>query len=404
MAKSAAAMPRKSKKSRSALGRIVRGIFCKRSIIIISDQKTQHVPFAAGTQAVTAVAVIGFVAWAAFSSGSYMAAQQVIDEKERKLATFEQENERVEAEFSLLKQDLMKIAESGKGSKAAEAAKEIVEQYADSPLGVDTDNAASKYDVVFNRIQLLENKVKELQSNHDDMMADIRSTTGGKIKELESVLARTGVDKEALQRSAEAKRLQEEQRREKYGRIEGTAEPIGDGRGGPFNPLPTHVLKEKDAELYFDLRKLVTLNEVVEALPLASPMKTSSYKKTSSFGTRVDPFRGTLAFHSGLDLAGAPGTQIVATNDGRIDFTGWKTAYGNTIDVKHEYGFSTRYAHLSKILVRPGQIVKKGQVIGVQGSTGRSTGNHLHYEVRYNDQPVNPSNFLKAGIDVSSAE
>ena len=72
------------------------------------------------------------------------------------------------------------------------------------------------------------------------------------------------------------------------------------------------------------------------------------------------------------------------------------------IDVKHEYGFTTRYGHLSQILVRPGQVVKKGQVIGVQGSTGRSTGEHLHYEVRYQDKPINPGNFLKAGQDVQA--
>jgi murein DD-endopeptidase MepM/ murein hydrolase activator NlpD len=410
MAKTTIKPARKNKKPKTAAGRwlqdFMKRALCKRSIIVISDHKTQHVPFAASTQAFLAIGIMGFVAWGAFSSGSYMAAQKVIDEKEQKLANFAQENERVEAEFALLKQDLIKLADGSKGAKGAELAKEIAQQYADKPSTgkADGDDVSSKYDVVFNRIKFLENKVRDLQSNHDAMMADIRATTGGKIKELERVLAKTGVDGEALQRAAEAKRLQEEQRREKYGRIEGASTLPAGGQGGPFNPPATSVLKDKETELYFNLRKLTALNEIVTAMPLASPMASDDYRQTSGFGTRVDPFRGVLGYHAGVDLAGNSGAKIVAANDGRVDFAGWKTAYGNVVDVKHEYGFATRYGHLSKILVRPGQVVKKGQVIAIQGSTGRSTGEHLHYEVQYQGRPINPGNFLKAGADVRALD
>ncbi|MBX9726378.1 MAG: M23 family metallopeptidase [Rickettsiales bacterium] len=416
MAKSATPRAmRKGNKAKTIARTGVKGflsrLLCKRSIIIISNHKTQHVPFSAGLQACFAFAAIGFVAWASYSSGSYAAVQREMKEKEAKLASFAQQNARVEAEFSLLKQDLMKLADGGKAATSPQAVKEIAAQYNSpdsknnpaitSALTKDSE-LASKYNVVFNRIQFLENKVRDLQSNHDAMIADIRAATGGKIKELESVIAKTGVDSAPLERAAEAKRLQEEQRKEKYGRIEGTANALADGQGGPFTPVSTSsVLKEKDTELYFSLRKLVTLNDVVGAMPLGIPM-AADYRKTSGFGTRVDPFRGALSFHAGVDLGAASGTKIIATNDGRIDFAGWKTAYGNVIDVKHEYGFTTRYGHLSKILVRPGQVVKKGQVIGVQGSTGRSTGEHLHYEVRYNDRAINPTNFLKAGRDVQA--
>ncbi len=399
---------RKGNKAKTAvrgglLGFIDR-VFSKRSIIVVSGHTTTHVPFSARAQLLMSVAVLGFVGLGSYSSGSYMAAQQVIDEKEQKLASFEQENAKVEAEFTLLKQDLMKLAEGGKGAKAAEAAKEIVEQYAADAAAPATSltgntETEAQYNVVFNRIQFLEAKVKALQSDHDAMIAGIRATTGGKIKEIESVIARTGINVEPLRRAAEAKQIQEEQRREKYGR---TQAANTEGKGGPYTPLPTAVLKEKETELYFNLRKLMSLDDVVSAMPLASPMASSTYKKTSGFGTRVDPFRGTLSTHSGVDLAGPSGTKVVASNNGRIDFAGWKTAYGNTVDVKHDYGFTTRYGHLRQILVKPGQFVRKGQVIAIQGSTGRSTGDHLHYEVRYNDKPINPSNFLKAGSDVQA--
>lgn len=399
------ALPRKKQKPKTTLGKFFAALFCKRSIIIISDHRTQHLPFAAGTQVMMTVATMGFIAWAAFSSGSYMAAQKVIDEKEKKLATFAEENERVSAEFTLLRQDLVKLAEGGKGNKTAEAAKEIVEQYADKPTTVASGEDSSKYDVVFNRIQFLENKVKELQNDHDMMMADIRATTGGKIKELEKVIARTGLDKEDLQRAADAKRIQDEQHDEKYGRTEGGAQPGAEGgQGGPYVPLSTNVLKQKDAELYFNLRKVTALNDVVTAMPLAAPLAEGDYRTTSRYGMRVDPFRGILSMHAGVDLAGASGAKILATNNGRVDFAGWKTAYGNVVDIKHEYGFTTRYGHLRQILVRPGQLVKKGQVIAIQGSTGRSTGEHLHYEVQYNNKTINPSHFLKAGQEYEAGE
>jgi murein DD-endopeptidase MepM/ murein hydrolase activator NlpD len=117
----------------------------------------------------------------------------------------------------------------------------------------------------------------------------------------------------------------------------------------------------------------------------------------SQFGRRIDPFTGRLAFHSGLDMAGPTGSKIYATADGKVEFTGRQGAYGIMVDIAHGFGLSTRYAHLSQILVEDGQAVKKGQVIAIQGSTGRSTGAHLHYEVRYKDQPLDPRKFLNAG-------
>ncbi len=389
---------------RKRLGNRLNAFFCKRSIIIISEHKTQHVPFSAVTQFVAFVAMVGFVGWASFSSGSYMAAQAVLTEKDRTIASTTEHNEKVTAEFSLLKRDLMKLAEENKSGELADYAKMMTEQFADSEESVTQEFAkankaaevSDKYNAVFKRIEYLENKVKDLQSTHDLMVADIKATTGGKIAELERVIATTGVDKAPLERQALARQKQAEQRAEKYGRT------IQNGQGGPFVPVKTSMLREKEPELYFNMKRMMTLNDIVSALPVADPMATKSYRRTSSFGTRVDPFRGALAYHSGVDLAGPKGTMIRATSDGQISLTGWRGAYGQMVEVKHDFGFATRYGHLSKILVKPGQTVKRGEVIAVQGSTGRSTGNHLHYEVRYNGNAINPSNFLKAGQDVRS--
>lgn len=382
-------------------------LFCKRSIIIISERKTQHVPFSGLTQFVGVIALIGFVGWASYSSGSYMAASAVLDEKERKLATTTEENERVGAEFALLKRDLQKLAEGNKSGELNDYAKMMTQQFANeedsnlNPEFAEANKAAEvsdKYNAVFERIDYLENKVKELQSTHDMMVSDIKATTGGKIAELERVIAATGIDKAPLERQAQARQQQAEQRAEKYGRIE------ADARGGPFIPTKPTVLKDKEPELYFNLKRVMTLNDIVTSMPLDTPMTVSNYRKTSGFGTRVDPFRGALAFHSGVDLAGPIGMKVKATSDGTVSFTGWRGAYGNLVELQHGYGFATRYGHLRQILVKPGQTIKKGQVIAIQGSTGRSTGNHVHYEVRFHDKPINPNNFLKAGADMRAAE
>lgn len=383
--------------------RVFGRLFCKRSIIVISEHKTQHVPFAVSAQLLALVGILFIVGWASYSSGSYMAAQEVLVEKDRKIARTTEENERVGAEFTLLKRDLEKLAKEENNTRLSAYAKMMSEQLSkpDNPTGrtfneaVAKDAVNEKYNAVFKRIDYLENKVKQLQFEHENLLADIRTTTGNKIREIEAVIARTGIDAEPLERQARAKVNQDEQRREKYGRIEG-------GQGGPFEPVKTtSILKDKETALYFELKRMMTLNEIMTAMPLSKPI-TTDYRVTSGYGTRIDPFRGSLAFHSGIDLAGHVGVQVRATSDGKVTFTGWKGAYGNTVDVEHGYGFVTRYGHLSRVLVKEGQVVKRGDVIAVQGSTGRSTGHHLHYEVRYQNKAINPRNFLEAGEHVRS--
>jgi len=112
---------------------------------------------------------------------------------------------------------------------------------------------------------------------------------------------------------------------------------------------------------------------------------------------RSDPFRGSAAMHAGIDLSGPIGTPIYATADGVVSTAGWNSGgYGNLVKVDHGRGIETRYGHLSAITVRPGDRITRGQVIGRMGSTGRSTGSHLHYEVRIDGRAVNPIPFMKS--------
>lgn len=127
--------------------------------------------------------------------------------------------------------------------------------------------------------------------------------------------------------------------------------------------------------------------------PSVIPINIKDYTMSSGYGIRIDPVYKSHKFHAGLDFAADMGTQVFATADGIVNFAKQKSGYGNCIDIDHGYNYRTRYAHLSKILVQEGQEVKRGELIGLVGSTGKSTGPHLHYEVHFKDQPQNPVNY-----------
>ncbi len=130
------------------------------------------------------------------------------------------------------------------------------------------------------------------------------------------------------------------------------------------------------------------------AASIPSQKPVTSVQVSSSFGIRSDPFTGRARRHTGIDIPGPLGTPIYATADGVADHAGWMNGYGNLVELNHGRGLETRYGHMSRIAINPGDHVTKGQLIGYMGSTGRSTGSHLHYEVRIDGTPVNPLPFL----------
>jgi len=138
------------------------------------------------------------------------------------------------------------------------------------------------------------------------------------------------------------------------------------------------------------------------SVPSSRPVQTATY--TSGYGVRSDPFRGAAAMHAGIDLAAPVGTPIYATADGIVQRAEWSGGYGNLVEIDHGKGLQTRFGHLSRLLVHPGERVVRGQEIGMMGSTGRSTGSHLHYEVRIDGHAVNPVPFLQSADYVTAME
>jgi len=142
-----------------------------------------------------------------------------------------------------------------------------------------------------------------------------------------------------------------------------------------------------------DLVHYLRLNKKrLDATPSISPV--SGGWITSHFGYRTSPFTGRREFHRGLDIAQRPGTPVIAPADGKVTYAGFNNLWGYRVDISHGYGYNTFYGHLEKILVKPGQMVKRGQVIGYLGSTGRATGPHLHYQINVNGVAVNPDNYI----------
>ena len=163
--------------------------------------------------------------------------------------------------------------------------------------------------------------------------------------------------------------------------------------GGPFDSASQGDPTFKS--LFSSWKKLDNLTDGAIAVPSDKPVRTAEF--TSGYGVRSDPFNGGAARHQGIDLAGPQGTPIYATADGVVEEAGWNSGgYGNLVKLGHGKGIETRYGHMSAILVKAGQRVTRGQQIGRMGSTGRSTGSHLHYEVRIDGRAVNPIPFMKS--------
>ncbi len=175
-----------------------------------------------------------------------------------------------------------------------------------------------------------------------------------------------------------------------------------DAQGGVFEPFFGSAKKDvrdpRFLKLAASLSRMDAMERALAAIPTSMP--AAAVMMSSGFGFRSDPFTGAGAMHAGLDFKGPVGTPILAAAHGRVTFAGFNGGYGKTVEITHANGLLTRYAHLSGVHVTRGQMVHRGLQIGRMGSTGRSTGSHLHFEVRLNGRAINPRKFLEANPDV----
>jgi murein DD-endopeptidase MepM/ murein hydrolase activator NlpD len=177
------------------------------------------------------------------------------------------------------------------------------------------------------------------------------------------------------------------------------------GMGGPFVPVKlaanAGAFERQLYRINITRAQVERLNRTLALVPYRKPV-VGEVEFTSGFGVRTDPFLGRPAMHTGLDFRAATGDPVRATANGKVASSGWAGGYGRMVEIDHGNGLSTRYGHLSEIDVKVGDQIKIGQVIGAVGSTGRSTGPHLHYETRIDGEAVDPQKFLRAGVRLSA--
>jgi murein DD-endopeptidase MepM/ murein hydrolase activator NlpD len=241
----------------------------------------------------------------------------------------------------------------------------------------------------FAKVQGVDNVIVRLQTSLDQIekrqMAALGSVEDGmesRVRRMRGVFTDLGLDSRQLE----------------------AATPVR-GVGGPFIPvkLPADA-SPFDRQLYrinVTRAQVERLNRTLALVPYRKPV-VGEVEFTSGFGIRSDPFLGRPAMHTGLDFRAATGDPVRATANGKVVSSGWMGGYGRMVEIDHGNGLSTRYGHLSEIGVKVGDQIKIGQVIGAVGSTGRSTGPHLHYETRIDGEAVDPQKFLRAGVRLSA--
>ena len=348
----------------TALGSRIRALFTTRDVLFHDGRSLRRISITGRRQA--AVATIGAITIGFSGYGAAQAAQVVAQPADARIAHMERQIDAMQARVSNIRhvarvhaerveqrQALITAALTGQGDEA---------KLALATLAIDPTADRLAADVVKPLV-----KVEGRQAELADAAQDV-------------------LDRRLAQTNATLRKL-------------GVAGRIAKGgMGGPMmdaNSAEAQADLKADAQfrtLFQSWKKLDTLQQGAIAIPSVQPVQKLNF--TSNFGIRSDPFRGTAAMHAGVDIPGPVGTPIYATADGIVDHAARQGGYGNMVEINHGKGIATRYGHLSKILVADGARVTRGQLIALMGSTGRSTGPHLHYEVRIDGHAVNPIPFL----------
>lgn len=286
---------------------------------------------------------------------------------------------------------LEKEVEGQKDSTLSASASPEVQDTLNFMVSALGDTATQRDEVIANaqdalvRADDLTQKLRQIEDQNEQIFRQLEDAMTVSVKPLNKMFSAAGMNTDTILRQV----------RRGYS-----------GQGGPLMPLSFSTKGEEPSEnmeranrLLNQMDQLNMYRIAAEQAPFAIPVK-KSYRFTSGFGYRRDPKTGGRRLHKGVDFAGPVGTPLHATADGVVVHAGWSSGYGRLVKIKHAFGIETRYAHMSKIIVKEGQRVSRGQRIGDMGASGRVTGPHLHYEVRVDGSAVNPMIFIKAARDV----
>ncbi|MBT5458625.1 MAG: peptidoglycan DD-metalloendopeptidase family protein, partial [Rhodospirillaceae bacterium] len=241
---------------------------------------------------------------------------------------------------------------------------------------IERSELAATRDGLNQQVKAMEERIALLRDSHQTALIKVTRRTVHDIRKIEGIISKSGLNVRSL-----LKRIN----------------PEAYAVGGPFVPAAGNgsILDEGQTALDRHLAHWEDLQRLMKNLPLVAPL--DHYKLGSPYGRRKDPINNKWAIHKGVDLSAKNRTTIFATAGGKVVYRGWKGRYGRLVEIDHGFGIRTRYGHMRRISVRRGQTVAVGQKIGQVGTSGRSTGPHVHYEIIVNGKQINPLKFIEAG-------
>ena len=367
--------------------------FPERQVFLRSEGRVRFLTIGSITQQVMAISLLAAFVWAMITSYSYLTRDVVLEQKKRTIVNMSAQYELLSDDFSALEQEVEKradlleerqklledIAEKTDYDPAEPVASE--EEHPSHSANRKNDTSSLQARTLQARRLSLLNKLQRLSDNQNLFAEAMLSNFRHKRAQIDAALQGTKVDPDALLANVDTSAV-----------------------GGPYIPEARlqSLFKDGDEQIFHDLIDedihLDSMSVALDNFPVLVPAE--KYYVSSRFGRRTDPFTKRRAHHGGLDLAGWPGTKIMAGATGKVVKAGVWGALGRMVEIDHGNGIRTRYGHLRKVVVKRGDIVETGQKIGEMGSTGRSTSTHLHYEVWFNGKALDPMPFLKAAENV----
>lgn len=387
---------------RNIFSRIYSLIFAKRTIVFVTNEKIRSVSMGPLVQG----CFILFIAWVGNLFIQSLYYNKILSAKSNEISHLKSVNGYFNEEFKDVNAKIGKINEyliSVTGSEEQKASSG--ESNFQEPKKFKEKNLSGRDKNTLNEIKIIEQK-----------LANIEDVAMSRITKIEDALVITGLNLKKIPQKELKQKYSDAIEDLKIAKIE-TNNSKNIGRGGPLvednsidralklsNLIYDDSLERKVTNIRFsgEFDYLMSLEKMITLMPFAKPMK--NYYISSGFGKRFDPINRRVARHRGLDFVGSRREKIISPSNGKVILAGRYGDYGKAVVIDHGFGVTTRYGHLSKIYVKKGQKITKGEVIARQGSTGRSTGPHLHYEVRYKNRPLNPRKFLEAGNALSKAK
>jgi murein DD-endopeptidase MepM/ murein hydrolase activator NlpD len=383
--------------------RLLARLFPERQFVLRTGMRRSCVTLSTSCQAVVAVVAVGTTIWQGVITAEWIDSAVTIARKNHEIVELRVDREaaidsksstekriralaiRIASEIEELDRNLALLARhDGMTSKPVAA-------YSTSSADAATAQARSSLARSLDeKLVQLEDLLRSLQAGHTELLATSARTASEQLDRLEGALATVGIHTGALVTDSLPPRTAS------------AVKPDGcdgqeTGRGGPFVPMKNPA--ETPAEdLRATMRRWNDLVVAMSNLPLGVPVQ--DMRVSSGFGRRRDPFNGRQAMHAGIDYVGSLHAPVLATGGGVVTYGDRNGRYGKMVELDHGHGFFTRYAHLAEVSVTVGQEVERGTQLGLLGNTGRSTGPHLHYELRVGSEPRDPLKYIGVGKHV----